>query len=122
MTDPLLAAIRLRNTLLHLDNLTDWQATATCRGEDPDVFFPSPAATAQIRHAKAICAACPVRMECLYLALRNGLDHGIFGGFTEQERKSLLRRTAADTANMSLAARATSPCVAGRRRRPPRHP
>ncbi|WP_434533314.1 WhiB family transcriptional regulator [Amycolatopsis carbonis] len=122
MTDPILAAIRLRNTWLRLNNLTDWQTTAACRSEDPEVFFPSPTATPQIRHAKAICAACPVRLQCLYLALGNGLDHGIFGGFTEHERNSLLRRTAAVTANKSLAAQATSSCVAGRRRRPPRCP
>ncbi|WIX84008.1 WhiB family transcriptional regulator [Amycolatopsis carbonis] len=105
-----------------MNNLTDWQTTAACRSEDPEVFFPSPTATPQIRHAKAICAACPVRLQCLYLALGNGLDHGIFGGFTEHERNSLLRRTAAVTANKSLAAQATSSCVAGRRRRPPRCP
>lgn len=115
MTDPTLAAIRLRNTWLQLNNLTDWQATAACRSEDPEVFFPSPTATPQVQHAKAICAACPVRLKCLCLALGNGLDHGIFGGFTEQERNSLLRRTAAITANKSLAARATSSCIAGRR-------
>ncbi|MEV0074521.1 hypothetical protein [Amycolatopsis sp. NPDC050768] len=54
MTDPILAAIRLRNTWLQLNNLIDRQATAACRSEDPEVFFPSPAAAPQIRHATAI--------------------------------------------------------------------
>ncbi|WP_326837929.1 WhiB family transcriptional regulator [Amycolatopsis rhabdoformis] len=110
----------LRNAPTHPDNFTEWEAAAACRSEDPELFFPLPQATPQIRHAKAVCATCPVRLDCLYLALGHGLDHGIFGGFTEEERRSLVRRSSAVTANKYLAARATSSCVAGRPRRPPR--
>ncbi|MET7995698.1 WhiB family transcriptional regulator [Amycolatopsis sp. NPDC005232] len=94
---------------------------AACTSEDPELFFPLPHARPQIRHAKAVCAACPVRLNCLHLALGHGLDHGIFGGFTAEERRGLVRHTSsAGTANKYLAARATSSCVAGRPRRPPR--
>jgi WhiB family redox-sensing transcriptional regulator len=37
-----------------------------------------------------------VRAKCLEYALDNDLDHGIFGGTTEPERRKLRRRTRAD--------------------------
>ncbi|MGH3758030.1 WhiB family transcriptional regulator [Actinophytocola sp.] len=75
---------------------TDWRNRAACRDEDPELFFPisdvGPAAR-QAEQAKAVCARCPVRAQCLNFALDNGLDHGIFGGTTERERRELARRT-----------------------------
>lgn len=44
--------------------------------------------------AKSVCAGCNVRRSCLEYALRNGEDHGIWGGMTEAERASS-RRTIA---------------------------
>ena len=74
----------------------DWRHRAACRDEDPELFFPlseiGPGAR-QTAQAKAVCARCPVRAECLDYALDNGLDHGIYGGVTESERRTL-RRTA----------------------------
>lgn len=73
----------------------DWRHHAACRDEDPELFFPvsdmGPGAQ-QTAQAKAVCARCPVREECLRYALDNGLDYGIFGGLTERERRDLLRR------------------------------
>lgn len=76
----------------------DWRDRAACRDVDPELFFPvtekGPGAR-QAEQAKAMCAGCPVRAECLRYALDNGLDHGIFGGTTETERRQLRRaRTA----------------------------
>lgn len=75
--------------------LTDWRHDAACRDEDPELFFPvsqvGPGAR-QAAEAKAVCARCPVRAECLGYALDNALDHGIFGGTTESERRALTRR------------------------------
>jgi WhiB family redox-sensing transcriptional regulator len=77
----------------------DWRFRAACQDEDPELFFPvsemGPGAT-QAEQAKAVCARCPVREKCLEYALDNGLDHGIFGGTTELERRKLRRRTRAD--------------------------
>lgn len=74
---------------------TDWQHSAACRDEDPELFFPvsdlGPGAR-QAEQAKAVCAGCPVRAECLEYALENGLDYGIFGGLTEQERRRVRSR------------------------------
>jgi WhiB family transcriptional regulator, redox-sensing transcriptional regulator len=73
----------------------DWRQRAACRDTDPELFFPvsdtGPAAR-QAEQAKAICARCPVRELCLDYALESGLDHGIFGGATETERRELRRR------------------------------
>ena len=77
----------------------DWSATkwferAGCAGEDPEVFFPvgtTPAALAQVRMAKSICARCPVSTECLRWALETNQDAGVWGGLTEVERRALKR-------------------------------
>ncbi|GAA3569046.1 WhiB family transcriptional regulator [Amycolatopsis ultiminotia] len=73
---------------------TGWLARAACQDEDPELFFPisdvGPGAR-QVERAKAVCARCPVRQECLSYALGNGLTNGIFGGTTELERRKLVR-------------------------------
>jgi WhiB family redox-sensing transcriptional regulator len=68
----------------------NWDIEAGCQSIDPDVFFPdrpSDLATA----AKAICRGCPVRKQCLEFALAARLDHGVWGGLNEVERRSLRR-------------------------------
>jgi WhiB family transcriptional regulator, redox-sensing transcriptional regulator len=76
-----------------------WQDRAACRDEDPELFFPVGVPTAkpyqaQEADAKKVCARCPVRTECLTWALETGLDHGVWGGLTEHERRALLARRA----------------------------
>jgi WhiB family transcriptional regulator, redox-sensing transcriptional regulator len=50
------------------------------------------------RKAKAICAVCPIRAECLEYALGHPARHGIWGGLNAEElaaeRRRLLRRGA----------------------------
>jgi WhiB family redox-sensing transcriptional regulator len=72
-----------------------WRSAAACRSADPELFFPisySGKALEQVAEAKAICAACPVRRECLAFALRPQQPHGIWGGMTEEERAARRRR------------------------------
>jgi WhiB family transcriptional regulator, redox-sensing transcriptional regulator len=60
---------------------------AACAGEDPDLFFPDgPPASQNTAHAKAVCARCPVRDECLKWAIDNNQTHGIWGGLDENDR------------------------------------
>ena len=73
----------------------DWRERAACRaGVDPDLFFPAAesgaARDAQVRAAKAVCARCLVRSECLDEALVR-IPYGIAGGLTERERQRLRR-------------------------------
>lgn len=67
-----------------------WQEQAACRGvPDPDIFFPKigPAPA-----AKAICAGCPVAVDCLNFALAQPIDpSGIWGNTNREERKELRR-------------------------------
>ena len=67
----------------------DWTIAAACRGMDPDELFVQGAAQ---NRAKSVCAACPVRTECLADALDNRVEFGVWGGMTERERRALLRR------------------------------
>ena len=68
----------------------DFRHRAACRRVDPEVFFPAaesgPRYEARVRIAKAVCAGCPVREQCLTWAL-SALPDGIAGGMTEQERR-----------------------------------
>jgi WhiB family redox-sensing transcriptional regulator len=63
----------------------------------PDGERPS-ARQARERKAKAVCARCPLRAECLEYALRHPARYGIWGGLSPEElaaeRRRLLRRGA----------------------------
>ena len=74
---------------------TSWRESAACRSYDSEFFFPigkTGRATAEIQRAKAVCAACPVRAECLANALETHQDYGIWGGCDEDERRALRRQ------------------------------
>lgn len=76
-----------------------WRSAAACRSADPELFFPVSAsgpAREQAAAAKAICAACRVRRECLAFAVRTGQLHGVWGGTTEEERAAARRRTVSE--------------------------
>jgi len=65
-----------------------WMLHGACRQADPELFFPVAAkksAERQIESAKAVCAPCAVRANCLSYALAVKAE-GIWGGTTEQER------------------------------------
>ena len=70
-----------------------WMAGARCRTMDPEIFFPTDGLGVQ--RAAAICERCPVREDCLEYALRNGIQHGVFGGVSERARVRLRRARAA---------------------------
>jgi WhiB family redox-sensing transcriptional regulator len=76
----------------HEWDIAEWRERSACRDSDPDVFFPigsSGPALEQIETARRICAACPVRDECLEFALATNQEAGIWGGTTEEERRKL---------------------------------
>jgi WhiB family redox-sensing transcriptional regulator len=68
---------------------TDWMARGKCREMDPTVFFPSDGIGVQV--ARRICDECPVKGSCLEYALNNRVDHGVWGGTSERERRRILR-------------------------------
>jgi len=66
-----------------------WQQQGACRGLDPNLFFPERGES--VKEAKAVCAPCPVRAECLDYALENHEALGISGGLSGRERRKLGR-------------------------------
>jgi WhiB family redox-sensing transcriptional regulator len=76
------------------DERRDWWRSAACRDADPELFFPVGAhgpARDDIALAKAVCATCGVRRQCLQYALATRQPHGVWGGMTEDERQLHVR-------------------------------
>lgn len=75
----------------------DWRSKAACLSVDPELFFPignTGPAIAQAAEAKLVCAKCDVEEVCLRWAIENNQDAGVWGGMSEEERRSLKRRAA----------------------------
>lgn len=69
---------------------TNWMAEGNCNNHPPAVFFPSDGVGVEI--AKKICATCPVREQCLEYALDARIDHGVWGGASERQRRRILKQ------------------------------
>jgi len=69
-----------------------WQRRGACRGAGTAPFFPRRGE--DVRPAKALCAACVVRSDCLDYALADPDLAGIWGGMSERERARLSRASA----------------------------
>lgn len=67
-----------------------WQEEGSCRGVDPEVFFPI--SDDEAWRAKEYCAVCTVRTDCLAFSLQNRERYGVWGGVTERERSEMFRR------------------------------
>jgi WhiB family redox-sensing transcriptional regulator len=65
-----------------------WRKEASCKEENPDIFYPD-MATSQgqkiARFAIKICSECPVRVRCAEHGIRHE-RYGVWGGMTEGER------------------------------------
>jgi WhiB family redox-sensing transcriptional regulator len=46
----------------------------------------------QVEQAKAVCRRCSVIEDCLQWALDSGQDAGVWGGMSEEERRTVKRR------------------------------
>lgn len=74
----------------------DWRNRAACVGHNPEtwtgeIYSNRDIDRAVIEEAKAICATCPVRKECLADALARKEAWTIRGGLTPEERDRLRR-------------------------------
>lgn len=75
-----------------------WLAQAACQDHDPDLFFPISAigpGRAQTEQAKQVCHTCPVRNPCRDWAMSQAIPYGVWGGLSEHDRATLIRRSAA---------------------------
>lgn len=67
----------------------NWMARGLCANQPPETFFPSDGVGVEV--AKRICAQCPVVDPCLEYALENRIDHGVWGGCSERQRRRILK-------------------------------
>lgn len=75
----------------------DWRSRAACVGYPNGLFFPTvEAPESQVERAMGVCARCEVSKECLRYALETNQRSGIWGGTSEEERRSLRRKWLAD--------------------------
>jgi WhiB family redox-sensing transcriptional regulator len=68
---------------------TTWMAEGRCADASPDTFFPSDGLG--VMAAKLICADCPVAASCLEYALHHRVEHGVWGGCSERQRRRILK-------------------------------
>jgi WhiB family redox-sensing transcriptional regulator len=66
---------------------------AACLQADPDLFFPPESERGEARKSRdlralAVCAGCPVLEQCRVYALSARETYGIWGGTTEDERRT----------------------------------
>ena len=76
---------------------TEWMSQGKCNDTPPSTFFPSDGVGVDV--ARRICADCSVKAACLEYALYNRIDHGVWGGTSERERRRILRQRRIDAGN-----------------------
>jgi WhiB family redox-sensing transcriptional regulator len=64
-----------------------WRKNSRCFGSDPETFYPSKGGN--VAKAKLTCFGCPVRKRCHEFAMEHHMRYGIFGGFSEPDRKQI---------------------------------
>jgi len=64
-----------------------WQAFAACRDEGVDPFFVERGGS--MARARALCAGCTVRAECLAYAMADELLDGFWAGTSARQRRWL---------------------------------
>jgi WhiB family redox-sensing transcriptional regulator len=80
-----------------------WQLRGACRsGSDGMFFHPDrergPARQDRDERAKAVCARCPVIVECRRHAIAAEEPYGVWGGQDERERRLVIARRRRDRA------------------------
>jgi WhiB family redox-sensing transcriptional regulator len=75
--------------MTHAEVRIAWVSKARCRSADPEELFVRGAAQ---RKVAVLCRHCPVIAECLVDALDNRMEFGVWGGMTERQRRTLLKR------------------------------
>ena len=80
--------------MIELPQPQPWRDQAACIGHPIDWWFPPKGGSTapEARKAKAICAECPVRLDCLEHAVTAPEPVGIWAGTSERQRR-VLRRT-----------------------------
>jgi WhiB family redox-sensing transcriptional regulator len=83
----------------------NWMARGLCANQPPETFFPSDGVGVEV--AKRVCAKCPVKDTCLEHALANRIDHGVWGGCSERQRRRILKARRKEAEKAAKAGRET---------------
>lgn len=83
--------IRPVQTAVEVTDRDGWRNRAACIGADIDLFFAPRGDDRYADQARAICASCEVKADCLEYALATGQRYGIWGGTTERQRRAMRR-------------------------------
>ena len=73
----------------HISTDTRWMSEGNCAEKDPAIFFPSDGVG--VVKAKRICNGCGFQYQCLEYALINRVEHGVWGGASERQRRRILK-------------------------------
>ena len=96
--------------------LGEWVHRGRCAEVDPELWFPPRGASDQ--QAKAVCAGCEVRGQCLAYAMEADEEHGVWGGLNRAERvrlrEAMKRDAAAAAPGAALPVLAMGLAVGGR--------
>lgn len=68
-------------------NDAPWMAKGLCRQENPELWMSTN--QADQKRASSICMDCTERITCLTYAMERKEPHGVWGGFTERQRRRL---------------------------------
>jgi len=100
-----------QNMVEQLPEKPEWHQQARCRELDvnPDWFWaadgkPTERHYSHIERAKAVCAECPVLVECREHGVKNRESFGIWGGLTPAELRTERKRRSIKRTRSSLVA------------------
>lgn len=74
---------------------TGWRDSAACADKPLEWFFPETKGgwdSVSYARGKAVCASCPVQLDCLREAQEQEIGFGLWGGLTARERGMYRRR------------------------------
>lgn len=68
-----------------------WRDFAACRAVDPEIFFRTTNDGVPNKEAEAVCAGCPVRVQCLEYAMTHPdtARYGVWGGLGHNDLRRL---------------------------------
>jgi WhiB family transcriptional regulator, redox-sensing transcriptional regulator len=89
------AAVRHQSRGLTRTLPSSMDQAACVSHDDPDLWFPDRGDDDREQEALRICGECPARSACLAYVLSLPIQPGIWGGTTEDERRSQLKARAA---------------------------
>ena len=69
----------------------EWHQRAACRGTGVTSFVLSPRKGTWSEYDRGLCEDCPVRQDCLEVAMSDPLIQWLWGGTTGAERKAMRR-------------------------------